>query len=342
MAALMSATALAFAGPALAWSVTAAPVGKTQTNTTISHAAGSTVTVAEAHGNIPLGANPPPAPAGVPTFTWNLYDDDSPGGREQNAVDFTQANATAPPGGWVFRTTKKGKVFYSGVWEYIYTGLPALSLGATDTFGQPDAWVEVVATIGAASKTANVCTPDLPSVALGDLGVRQPPGSAAPMSNATGVSAYPVRGFSRGYDEISGLLFSETGTDTGIFFSTDFYEGELPFPAGQIGPLFLFSAPATGLACGDEPAGGVTGDREISFFNMNTGEPGSGIATDEYYLVREDDTLVEYAPAGDSRRSPSRTTACAVSSRRATSWSSPMRGRRSSGCSTVRRGRRRS
>ena len=102
--------------------------------------------------------------------------------------------------------------------------------------------VEVVATLGTQTETEKQCTPNLPSVAQGDLGVSQAPGSLAVRSNATGLASVPIRGFSRGYDEISSLVFSETGTDTGIFFTSEFYEGSIPSSGAPLGPITMLSA----------------------------------------------------------------------------------------------------
>ena len=298
LCALLAIALMWVAAPADALTVSMVVAAKSQTNTTIDHAAGSTVTISVAV--LPFSAaNPiPPPPAGIPTFTWNLYDADGFGAREQNAIDFTQVDATKPPNGWVFRlTSPKKNVILNGVYDYTYTALPVLSLAASDSVGMPDAFVEVIATLGAATATDDVCTPDLPSVGQGDLGVSQPLGSSAPMSNARGLSDYPIRAFSRGYDEICDLLDAGSGVDPAIFVSSEDFVGSLPIP--EFGPLVLYTAPASGEACADEAAGGVGSSLTVSFFNMNTGEPGLGVATDEYYFVRENDTLIEYSATGD-------------------------------------------
>ena len=62
---------LLFASEASAWTVTATVVGKTQTSVSVDHAARSTVTISEAHFNIPFTQPTPPQPTGTPTFTLN-------------------------------------------------------------------------------------------------------------------------------------------------------------------------------------------------------------------------------------------------------------------------------
>jgi len=282
------------ATPAAALTVVQTIAAKGATPTTINHAAGSSVTVSVPSGAFPNGATPP-APAGVPTFTWNLYDADGFGVREQGALDLNQTNAT-PPAGWVFRATKIG-ILVQGEWDYIFTALPLLSLGATDTFSNPDPWVEVVATFGGATATNDMCSPDLPSVSQGDLGVIDPFGSRPSMSNASGVSDAPIRAFSRGHDEIWDLLDPNSGVDPAVYVASERFSGSLPVPG--MGPLFLFSAPPSGEACADEAAAVSEPRHALSFFNMNTGVPNSGFATPDYYFVREGGTLVEYSATGD-------------------------------------------
>lgn len=296
------------AGAAGALTVTQTIAGKSEGFNFIAVGAGSTVTISVPIVNHVRVKPCPCAPTATPTFTWNLYDADN-GFREQGAVDFTQTSATPPPNtvfspgcpasGWVCTLPAAGQQLVQGSWDYTYTDLPALTLPAGDIIDSPaDAYVEVIATLGADTATNDQCTPDLPSVGQGDLGVQQAPGSIAPMSNATGLSTYPIRAFSRGHDEIWDLLDGGSGVDPGVFLSSQSFTGTLP-SAVDTGSLLLFSAPASGRACTDEPAGGVGQDLSISFFNLNTGAPGSGLATDEYYFVRENDTLIEYSAAGD-------------------------------------------
>ncbi len=290
------------ATPVVAMTVTAIPGGKTATPTSISDAAGGSVTVSISYKDTPLGKAPPPPPAATPTFTWNLYDADPFNTREANAIDLTQVNAVAPAG-WVHWNATPRAMLHNCCYYYTFTAVAATGpLAATDPVpgqGNPDPFVEVIATLGVVTAEHDVCTPDLPAVPQGDLGVDQPNGSAAPLANTTGLADYRVSGFSRGYDEVSRLLSSETGTDTGIFFSSRAFDGTLPAAAGQIGPLVLFSAPPSGDVCFDEAASGTAGELAVSFFNMNIGDPGFDVATDEYYFVREDDYFVEYNPVGD-------------------------------------------
>jgi hypothetical protein len=272
---------------------------KTQTPTSMTMTGGM-VTVSWTTILAPA-AVPGPGPVGIPTFSLDMFDSDLIF-NDAVGVDLTDTSAgvTVAGSGWTpFGMTPPYIPLPPNViqtWIYKWN-LPNITVLAQDVAGSPDPYVKVTTT-GPGAGMDTVAAPNLPSVGMADVGVTGPAG----LANITSLVGLPIAAFSRGYDEISGLLSVATPTptslDAGLYFSTDAATTS-GAPGITTGPGTMYVLDPVGDGWEEEAYGGVTTPRVLDYLNINSGMPLSGLAASDLFLVEDNSSVIEYAATGD-------------------------------------------
>ncbi len=179
-------------------------------------------------------------------------------------------------------------------WKQVISIPGPITVAASDTASSPDPYLEIQVT-GPGGGTVRIATPGLPGFRDADVGAD----NFAYASNSNVLYGLPIRGFSRGFDQISGL----DGPGVGLYFacdkSTQTLTGGLGAGDGQAfvldGNGDLWEEEAYGLDY--DPSLVALG--QLRYLNINTAPDGVSPPTDQMYFVLEGSKSVQYTPNKD-------------------------------------------
>ncbi|MCA8974039.1 MAG: hypothetical protein KDC98_04920 [Planctomycetes bacterium] len=255
---------------------------------------GGAVTVSITYQTLGWVGRVPVAPAVVPTYTGNFYDEDL-------VFDdcVTPLLATAAFSGWTFVKTSKpdrfGRVQHDWSGSFTIPG-PGTICDCDDLpgFNPADPYVDVSVTIGGVTKLQSIAVPGLPPIGDVDLGLQGPSGR----TTVGALAGRRVAAFSRGYDDIAAL-----GSGAALYFASD-RATEQSSIANEPGRVFVLDAagnlwPEAACAASLDPDTAI--ECELEYLNVNTTPATGGSATSELYFVEHGSDRILYATSDPDR-----------------------------------------